>query len=162
MVAYTQRLCLPELTMGWSLGSGLVHVYSRMKTYEFLYYKHETFQQEKLSPISPPALIGKNLSCQFFLSCVNNCIEDVATFYTALAKIFSPKKVCDTKVARLGEIKNFYVYINIMAGLQLLHWLSVSKGRPHTRCRHSDQNREDTAHWHTGLHGNRVHVYVRE
>ena len=38
-----------------------------------------------------------------FLSCVNDYIEDMATF-TALAKIYSTEYFCNTKVARLGEI----------------------------------------------------------
>ena len=42
------------------------------------------------------------LSCKF-LSCVNDYIEDMATF-TALVKIYSTKYFCNTKVAGLGEI----------------------------------------------------------
>ena len=38
-----------------------------------------------------------------FLSCINDYIEDMTTF-TALAKIYSTKYFCDTKVAGLGEI----------------------------------------------------------
>ena len=38
-----------------------------------------------------------------FLSCVNDYIEDMATF-TALVKIYSTKYFCSTKVAGLGEI----------------------------------------------------------
>ena len=35
--------------------------------------------------------------------------------------------------------------------LQLPRWLSEGKGQPHTRCQHSDQNREDIVHRHTAL-----------
>ena len=38
-----------------------------------------------------------------FLSCVNDRIDDMATF-TALAKIYSTEYFCNTKVAGLGEI----------------------------------------------------------
>ena len=38
-----------------------------------------------------------------FLSCVNDYIEDMATF-TALAKIYSIEYFCNTKVSGLGEI----------------------------------------------------------
>ena len=31
---------------------------------------------QKFSPISPPALIGKNFYPQIFFPCVNDCIED--------------------------------------------------------------------------------------
>ena len=47
-----------------------------------------------------------------FLSCINDYIEDMATF-TALVKIYSTEYFCNTKVARLGEIfvkENFHVY----------------------------------------------------
>ena len=38
-----------------------------------------------------------------FLSCVNDYIEDMATF-TTLAKIYSTEYFCNTKVAGLGKI----------------------------------------------------------
>ena len=47
-------------------------------------------------------LLAKFLSHKF-LSCVNDYIEDMATF-TALAKIYSTEYFCNTKVARLSEI----------------------------------------------------------
>ena len=42
----------------------------------------------------------KFLSREFFLSCVNDYIEDMVTF-TALAKIYSTEYFCITKVAGL-------------------------------------------------------------
>ena len=44
-----------------------------------------------------------------------------------------------------------YMYMYMYIYLQLLRWLSVGKEQPRTKCQHSDQNREDTAHRHTGL-----------
>ena len=47
-----------------------------------------------------------------FLSRVNDYIEYIATF-TTLAKIYSTKYFCNTKVAGLGEIlssENFWLY----------------------------------------------------
>ena len=67
------------------------------------YCIHGKFRQEK---ISPPALIGKKFITLIFLSCVNDCIEDMATM-TALAKNLSMHQ--NTKVAGLGKIENFHV-----------------------------------------------------
>ena len=56
----------------------------------------------------------RNFYCANFLSCVNDYIEDIVTF-TALAKNYSTKYFCNTKVAGLGEIfvkRNFHVYGN--------------------------------------------------
>ena len=53
----------------------------------------EIFARRTFSPISPLN----------FLSCVNNYIEDMATF-TALAKIYSIEYFCNTNVPGLGEI----------------------------------------------------------
>ena len=41
-------------------------------------------------------------------------IEDLATF-TTLVKTYSPEYFCNTKVARLGEIKHFHVYSMCLA-----------------------------------------------
>ena len=52
----------------------------------------------------------QNIYHSNLLSCVNDYIEDIATF-TALAKIYSTEYFCNTKVAGLGEIfstKNFH------------------------------------------------------
>ena len=49
------------------------------------------------------------LLCYFFLSCVEDCIEDMAP----LVKICSTKFFCNTKVAELDEVlsnENFHVY----------------------------------------------------
>ena len=57
------------------------------------------FHQEKIFPFSPPAMIGENSYPRiFFISCVNVCIEDMATF-TVLMKINSAKCFRNTKVA---------------------------------------------------------------
>ena len=53
----------------------------------------------KLSPASPPAIIGEIYICK----CVNDYIEDMATF-TALMKIYSTEYFCNVKAAGLGEI----------------------------------------------------------
>ena len=63
----------------------------------------EIFARRKFSPILPPALAGENLYLQNFLPCINDYIEDMATF-TALAKIYFTEYFCNTKAARLGEI----------------------------------------------------------
>lgn len=42
----------------------------------------ENFVRRKVSPISPPALIGESFSHDFFLSHVNDYNEDMATFIT--------------------------------------------------------------------------------
>ena len=55
--------------------------------------------------------LAKFLSCEF-LSRVNDYIEDMVTF-TALAKIYSTKYFCNTKVSGVGKIlssENFHVY----------------------------------------------------
>ena len=49
-----------------------------------------------------PVLLAK-VFIREFLSRVNICIEDMATF-TALAKIYSTEYFCNTKVSGLGEI----------------------------------------------------------
>ena len=70
------------------------------------------FYQEKVSPILPPAIIGEIFIFANFLSCVNDYIEDMATF-TVLAKIYSTKYFCNTKVSGLGKIlssENFHLY----------------------------------------------------
>ena len=64
------------------------------------YCIHRNFHQEKFLP---SALIDKNFITRIFLSCVNDYIEDMATF-TALAKIYSTKYFCNTKVGGLGKI----------------------------------------------------------
>ena len=67
---------------------------------------HRNFHQEKILPTSPSTLIGKYFC---LLSCVKDCIEDMATF-TALV---NTNFFCNTKVAGLGEIfiqRNVYVY----------------------------------------------------
>ena len=64
----------------------------------------------KFSPISPAICsYWRNFYCANFLFCVNDYIEDMATF-TALVKIYSTEYFCNTKVhvAGLGEI--FVVY----------------------------------------------------
>ena len=48
----------------------------------------------------------QNLSHEFFLSSVNDYIEDMVIF-TALAKTYSTEYFCNTKVAGLGEVKIF-------------------------------------------------------
>ena len=63
----------------------------------------EIFARRKYSPISPPALIGENFITLIFCPLLMISIEDMATF-TALAKIYSSKFFCNTKVAGLGEI----------------------------------------------------------
>ena len=62
----------------------------------------EIFARRKFSPISLFVLIGEILSCEFFVL-IDDYIEDMAIF-TALAKIYSTKYFCNTKVAGLGEI----------------------------------------------------------
>ena len=52
-----------------------------------------------------------------FLSCVNDYVEDMATF-TALARIYSTEYFCNTKVAGLGE--NFVVYDTLKAAYYFL------------------------------------------
>ena len=42
-------------------------------------------------------------SLSFFLSCIKDCIEDMETF-TVLAKIFSMKIFCNSKMAGFGKI----------------------------------------------------------
>ena len=58
--------------------------------------------RQKFSPILPPAIIGEIFLSANFLSCVNDYIEDMATF-TTLAKIYSTEYFCNTKVSGLGE-----------------------------------------------------------
>ena len=58
------------------------------------------YYSRKFSPISP-LLLAKFLSVNI-LCCVNEYIEDMATF-TALATIYSTEYFCNTKVAELGE-----------------------------------------------------------
>ena len=62
----------------------------------------EIFARRKFLPISSSALIGEIFIAHNFLSRANDYIEDMATFAT-LAKIYSTKYFCNTKVARLGE-----------------------------------------------------------
>ena len=52
------------------------------------------FTRRKFSPISPPALIGEIIICEFF-SCVKDYIADMATF-TALVKILSLENFYNT------------------------------------------------------------------
>ena len=58
-----------------------------MRKYDSKYRTAGNFCQEKISPILSPALIGKNLSTNFFFS-VKEYITNMATF-TALVKILS-------------------------------------------------------------------------
>jgi hypothetical protein len=50
--------------------------------------------REQLSPISPPALVGKYFITLIHLFC-KDCIEDMAT-YTVLAEVVSTKSSCNT------------------------------------------------------------------
>ena len=60
------------------------------------------FRQEKTFANFAICLHWRNFYREFFLSSVNDCIEDMATF-TAWAKIYSTKYFCNTEVAGLGE-----------------------------------------------------------
>ena len=62
----------------------------------------------KFSPILPPALVGESFIHKF-LSCINDYVEDMVQTFTALAKIYSTKYFCNTKVAGLGEIFGYVV-----------------------------------------------------
>ena len=61
------------------------------------------FHQEKIFANFAICSHWQNLYHANFLSCVNDYIEDLATF-TALAKIYSIKYFCNTKVSGLGEV----------------------------------------------------------
>ena len=63
----------------------------------------EIFRQEKIFANFTTCSRWRNFLSANFLSCVNDYIEDMATF-TALAKIYSIECFCNTKVAGLGEI----------------------------------------------------------
>ena len=57
----------------------------------------EIFTRRKFSPISPTALVSKIYICKS-LSCINDYTDDMATF-TTLAKLYSTKYFCNTKIA---------------------------------------------------------------
>ena len=61
------------------------------------------FRQEKIFANFATCSCWRYFLSANFLSRVNDCIEDMVT-YTALAKIYSTKYFCNTKVAVLGEI----------------------------------------------------------
>ena len=65
------------------------------------------FRQEKIFTNLAICSYWRNFYCVNFLSCVNDYVEDVATF-TALVKIYSTEYFCNTKVGGLDE--NFVVY----------------------------------------------------
>ena len=62
------------------------------------------------------------------MSFVKECIEDMATF-TMLAKFFSTKYFCNTKVAGLGKIfiwySNFDLGAYILSGLITRSWSCI-------------------------------------
>ena len=77
----------------------------------------ENFARREFSPILPSALIGK-----IFLLCVNDYLEDMATF-TTLAKIILPnilqykgrwawRNFCPAK-SFVHTVVNTYIYYNI-------------------------------------------------
>ena len=80
-----------------------------------------------------------------FLSCVNDYVEDMATF-TTLMKNYSTKSFCNAKVAGLGKFfaqRKFWLlwYISVtikyssvllILSLSLTHSLSLSHSRTHT------------------------------
>ena len=71
------------------------------------------FCEEKVSAVSPPALIGENfVMLIIFFFCVKDCMEDIETF-TALAKIF----FCNPKAAGLGEI---FIHFHIIICVQYM------------------------------------------
>ena len=68
------------------------------------------FARRNFSPISPSAL-GGEIFIHEFLSCIDDCIEDMA--FTALTKIYSIEYFCNTKAAGLGKFlssKKFQLY----------------------------------------------------
>ena len=72
------------------------------------------FHQEKIFANFATCSCWSIFYLQIFLSCVNDYIEDMATF-TTLAKIYSTEYFCNTKVAGLGKIfcpcsENFRLY----------------------------------------------------
>ena len=73
--------------------------------------------------------LAKFLSYKF-LSCVNDYIEDMATF-TTLAKIYCTEYFCNTKVAGLGEI---FVKQNFHVNNMQKHLLSIGNNAVRYRC----------------------------
>ena len=61
------------------------------------------FHQEKIFANFATCSRWRNFLSANFLSCVNDYIEDMATF-TALTKIYSIEYFCNTKAPGLGEI----------------------------------------------------------
>ena len=67
-------------------------------------HQHSTeYSPGEISPILSSPLVGENLLIHDFFSCVNNYIEDVATF-TVLVKINLVKYLYNSKVTSIGEI----------------------------------------------------------
>ena len=77
-------------------------------------------------PVSSPALIGKNFICNFFVSCVKDCIVDMVTF-AGLVGILSLESH-NTKIAGLGENFSAMWYFCFLVLADMLQRLVPNEG----------------------------------